>query len=157
MLILYITGGTYSINSTPNYRFIEKLFMAILFLRSGFFVRNQIFWETFNGTYWLSRVSARNLLRGNRRRNNFRILFWCLAWGFSSNKPTHYLLDHGDFIISTLKHKWCEKLGYNPNWRVVITLVLSVQLQLKWSAGKRKIGKTKWMAIIYQGCLTMHN
>ena len=29
--------------------------------------------------------------------------FWCLAWdsnpGFSSNKPTHYLLDHGDFYF----------------------------------------------------------
>ena len=29
------------------------------------------------------------------------VFFWCLAWGsnadFSSNKPTHYLLDHGDF------------------------------------------------------------
>ena len=44
------------------------------------------------------RVFARNLLRGNRRRNTFRISFWCLAWDsnpdFSSNKPTHYLLEH---------------------------------------------------------------
>ena len=42
------------------------------------------------------RVFARN-----RRRNTFRNLFWCLVWGsnpgFSSNKATHYLLDHGDF------------------------------------------------------------
>ena len=48
-------------------------------------------------------VIARNLLRGNRRRNTFRISF-CLAWGsnpgFMSNKPTHYLLDHGDFKIA---------------------------------------------------------
>ena len=76
---LYISGGTYSLKSIPNDRF-EKLFMAILFTL---------------------RVFARNLLRGNRRRNTFCILFWCLAWdsnpGFSSNKPTHYLLDHGDF------------------------------------------------------------
>ena len=60
--------------------FFEKLFMAILFTL---------------------RVFAGNLLRGNRRRNIFRISLWCLAWdsnpGFSSNKPTHYLLDHGDF------------------------------------------------------------
>ena len=46
------------------------------------------------------RVFVRNLLRGNRRRNTFRILFWCLAWGsnpdFSSNKPTHYLLHYCD-------------------------------------------------------------
>ena len=61
----------------------------------------QIFWETLHGSFFtLSRVFARNLLRANRRRNTFRILFWCLAWGsnpcFTSNKPTHYLLDYGD-------------------------------------------------------------
>ena len=80
MLILYISVGTYNLKSTPNDRFFEKLFMAI--------------WFTL-------RVFARNPLRGNRRRNTFCILFCCLAWdsnpGFSSNKPTHYLLDHGDF------------------------------------------------------------
>ena len=43
----------YSLKSTPNDRF-EKLFMAILFTL---------------------RVFARNLLRGNRRRNSFRISF----------------------------------------------------------------------------------
>ena len=62
--------------STPNDRFFEKIFMALsLTLRV--------------------RVFARNLLRGNRQRNAFRILFWCLALdsnpGFSSNKPTHDL------------------------------------------------------------------
>ena len=81
VLILYITGGIYSLKSTPNDRF-EKLFMAILFAL---------------------RVVARNLLRGNRRRKTFHISFWCLAWdsnpGFSSNKPTHYLLDHDDYRI----------------------------------------------------------
>ena len=78
VLILYISVGTYSLNSIPNDRIFEKLFMAILF------------------EY---RVLARNLLRGNRRRNNY-ILFRCLAWGlnpgFMSNKPTLYLLDYGD-------------------------------------------------------------
>ena len=71
--------GTNSLKSTPRIRFFEKLFMAILFTL---------------------RVFARNLLRGNRRRNLFCILFWCPNWGsyprFTSNKPTHYLLDHGD-------------------------------------------------------------
>ena len=47
-LILYISNGTYSLKSTPNDRFSEKLFIAILFTL---------------------RVFARNLLRGNRRRN----------------------------------------------------------------------------------------
>ena len=49
------------------------------------------------------KVFARNLLRGNRRRNTFRITFLMMAWGsnpgFSFSKPTHYLLGHGDFII----------------------------------------------------------
>ena len=50
VLILYISDGTYSLKSTPNDRFFEKLFMAILFNL---------------------RVFATNLLRGNRRRNLF--------------------------------------------------------------------------------------
>ena len=88
VLILYISGGT------PNDKFFEKLLIAILFTL---------------------RVFARILLRGNHRRNTFRISFWCLAWdanpGFSSNKPTHYLLDHRDFY----NIKWCEKLSRNPD------------------------------------------
>ena len=47
------------------------------------------------------RVLARNLLRGNRRKNAFCILFWHMACrsnpGYTSNKPTHYLLGHDDF------------------------------------------------------------
>ena len=57
VLILYISGGTYSLKSTPNDRFFEKLLMAILFTL---------------------RVFARNLLRGNRRRklSVFCFVFW---------------------------------------------------------------------------------
>ena len=103
VLILYISGGTYSLKSTPNDRFVEKLFMAILFTL---------------------RVFARNLLRGNRRRNTFRISFWCLAWdsnpGFSSNKPTHYLLDHGDFKLTNIQ-TYIYIIGhYNPLVRITI-------------------------------------
>ena len=54
VLILFISGGTYSLKSTPNDRFFEKLFITILFAL---------------------RVFARNLLRGNRRKNTFRIRF----------------------------------------------------------------------------------
>ena len=83
VLILYISSGTYCLKSTTNDRFFEKLFMVI--------------WFTL-------RVFARNLLRGNHRRNTFCILFWCLAWdsnlGFTSNKPTHYLLDHGEHSLN---------------------------------------------------------
>ena len=49
-LILYVSGGTYSLKSTSNYRFLRNFFMAALF--------------TF-------RVFARNLLIGNCRRNSF--------------------------------------------------------------------------------------
>ena len=80
VLIVNISGGIYSLKSTPNDKFFEKLFIAILFTL---------------------RVFARNLLRGNRWRNTFRTSFWCLACdsnpGFSSEKPTHYLLNHGVF------------------------------------------------------------
>ena len=66
-----------------------------------FKVRTKDFWETFHDSFNTLRVFARNLLRGNRRKNAFSILFCCLAWGwnagFTSNKPTHYLLDNGDF------------------------------------------------------------
>ena len=82
VLILYISDGTYSLKSTPNDRFFLINFS----------------WQI---SFAFS-VFARNLLRGNRRRNNFCISFWCLAWGsnpgFTSNKPTHYLLDCGDFM-----------------------------------------------------------
>ena len=88
VLILYISGGTYCLKSTLNDRFFKKLFIAILFTL---------------------RVFARNLLRGNRRRNTFDILFWCLAWGsipgFTSNMATHYLLDYGDFNINPYNFK----------------------------------------------------
>ena len=76
----------FKVDSELQIFFFEKLFMAILFTL---------------------RVFARNLLGGNRRRNTFRILFWCLAWGsnpgFSSNMPTHYLLVvlHYIYIMST--------------------------------------------------------
>ena len=50
MLILSISGGTYSCKSIPNDRFLRNFFMAGLFTR---------------------RVFAKNLLKGNRRRNIF--------------------------------------------------------------------------------------
>ena len=53
--ILYISGGTYSLKSTPNEKFFEKLLMAILFILRVF--------------------ARRNPLRRNRRRNNFCIVF----------------------------------------------------------------------------------
>ena len=43
VLILYISGDTYSLKSTVNDRFLEKLFMAILLLVSEFLP--EICWE----------------------------------------------------------------------------------------------------------------
>ena len=84
VLISYISSGTYSLKATPNDRFFEKLFMAIFFTL---------------------RVFARNLPRGNHRRNTFCILLWCLAWGsnpgFTSNKLIHYLIDRVGRVVIT--------------------------------------------------------
>ena len=53
------------------------------------------------------RFCQKSAERGNRQRNTFCILFWCLTWGsnlgFTSKKPTHYLLDYGDFTESILR------------------------------------------------------
>ena len=51
-LILYVSGGTYSLTSTPNEKYLRNFFMAGLFTLRFF---------------------TRNLLRGSRRRNIFRL------------------------------------------------------------------------------------
>ena len=79
VFILNISGRTYILKSTPNDRFYKKFFMAILFT---------------------IRVFARNLLRGNCRRNIFFSYFALIDHGPMSNKPTHYLLDYGDLFVS---------------------------------------------------------
>ena len=107
VLILYVSGGFYSLKSTPNDRFFEALIMAILFTLRFF---------------------ARNLLIGNRWRNTFCVLFWYLAWGSNSgitfnnisfwclawglitglthNKATHFLLDYGTYIPLEMECKY---------------------------------------------------
>ena len=62
----------------------------------------QFFEKLFHVNFIYSEFFARNLLRGIYLRNLFfYISFRCLTWGtnlgFTSNKPTHYLLDYGDF------------------------------------------------------------
>ena len=52
-LILYVSGGLYSLTSTPNVRFLRSFSLQVLFT---------------------VRVFGRNLLRGNCRRNIFFIL-----------------------------------------------------------------------------------
>ena len=64
--ILYISGGTYSSKSTPNDRF---------------------YWETFHGSF----IYSQSFCQKSAERK-FCILVWCLAWSFTSKKPTQYLL-----------------------------------------------------------------
>ena len=85
-----------------------------------------IFFEKlFHGRLFALRVSARNLLRENRWRNIFffHISFWCLTWdtnpGFTSNKPTHYLLDYGDFNNTNSNSKSTAKFP-EVSWTNVV-------------------------------------
>ena len=57
--------------------------------------KRQIFEKFSWQVYSTLRVFARNMLRGNSRRNifSFHISFCCLTWD-KSNKPTYYLLDY---------------------------------------------------------------
>ena len=75
---LYVSGGTYSLTSTPNERFLRNVSWQILFTL---------------------RVFARN-----RRRNIFLYFIFddrpgIRTQAFASNKPTHYILHHGDNIF----------------------------------------------------------
>ena len=102
VLILYISGGAYSLKSTPNDRF-EKLFMAIL-----------ICWEEIAEEILF--VFRLDVWPGTRTNP-----------GFSSNKPTHYLLDHGDnffiiiiwlFVIKTTEHiEWTR--DFDVYWQIM--------------------------------------
>ena len=81
VLILYISAGTYSFKSTSNDRFFEKLF-------HGGFIYFQSFCQ--KSAEWKS-------------PKKYFFSYFVLMSGLglepwlSSNKPTHYLLDHGDF------------------------------------------------------------
>ena len=112
-----------------------------------------IFEKLFHGKFIFTlRVFARNLLRGNRRRNIFCILIWRLAYatnpGFTSNKSTYYLLDYGDFhfhsthiVCVNSVHEWftvAEKLfmvfrAFDTNLReeVVVEIFLHISFWLK--------------------------
>ena len=78
-VIFYVGGGTYNLTSTTNDKFLRNFSWQFLFYSQTF--------------------CQKSLLRENRRRINFCILFWCLPLGsklgFTSNNPTHYLLNYG--------------------------------------------------------------
>ena len=82
VLVLFMNGGPFSLTSTSNDRFFEKLIHDSFYLFSEFLP--EICWEKI------------------AEEIPFEFGFVCgLAWGsnpvFTSNKPTHYLLDYGYF------------------------------------------------------------
>ena len=72
----------------------------------------QIFEKLVMAILFTLRVFARNLLRRSRRRNIFIFSYWCLTWGlnsgFTSNKPTHYLLNYGNINNNTYCIDFCN-------------------------------------------------
>ena len=100
-----------------------------------------IFWQTFHGNFFTLRLYTINLLRGNRLRSTFCILFWCLAWGwkpgFTSNKPTHLptrsLLNYAAPI-------WTSFLS-DTQWRALQT---SENNALRIAIGCVKMTSVKW-------------
>ena len=98
------------LKSTPNDRFFEKIFVAILFAL---------------------RVFAKNLLRGNRRRNR-RNLAWSSNPGFSSYKTTHYLIDQGDFTHEVVQDEVVQDgdKWVNSGWTSNLTDIFMIQFDL---------------------------
>ena len=98
-MLCVLSRGTYSLRSTLNGKFFGKLFVAILFTL---------------------RVFVRNLLREEIAEGIilFGFLFWCRAWGsnpgFTSNKPTYYLLDYGDYMNAWMNISYCrDEIKFN--------------------------------------------
>ena len=71
VLILYISGGTYSLKSAPNERFFEEHFLIVVLCSQNKFAERRMSWKKCFFIY-------------PNRMN------------FTSNKPTHYLLDCGE-------------------------------------------------------------
>ena len=92
-LILYVSGGTFNLTSTPNNKFFEELL---------------------HGSFICSQSSCQKSDERKCRRNVF--FFFIFRFdanpGFTSNKSTHYLLDYGDSNIS-----WSEILRHPEIWK----------------------------------------
>ena len=56
----------------------------------------QIFWETFHGIFILLSEFLPEIC-WEKIAEEILFVFWGSNPGFTSNKPTHYLLDYGDF------------------------------------------------------------
>ena len=111
-LILYVSGRTYSLTSTSNNRLLRNFYMAGLFYSLNCCQKSaekkspkKYFFSYFvlmpdMGFEWALKVFARNLLRGNCRKNIFFFSYFLLIpdLGYET-EPTHYLLDHGDLYL----------------------------------------------------------
>ena len=92
MLILYIATRVYCLKPTPNYRFLEMVFVVILLTL---------------------RILFRKLMSGHQRKNVS--FYWiCLNRYLnlenSSNKPMYYVWDYGDGNYP-VKHSNCSKFN----------------------------------------------
>ena len=74
----------------------------------------QILWENFSSQFmsYSQRFCQKSAERKSLKKYFFRISFWCLTGdtnpGFTANKSTHYLLDHGDFSSVTSETKYVQ-------------------------------------------------
>ena len=82
----------------------------------------------------------------------FRILIWCLAWssnpGFSTNKPTHYLLDHDVCSSASKKVKEIGILIDKPNREKPKTKYCNITLSILASSFQMML------VLIYAGMQT---
>ena len=114
VLILHINGEIYSLKSTPNDRFFEKLFMAILFILSVF---------------------ARILLRDNRRRNNFCFDVWPAArtralhldYGMHMCTKTFFRLGNHSQCFSQARNKRSFR-NCSPNCIIILCLTSFIDI-----------------------------
>ena len=122
MFILYMSGGTCSLKSTPNDRFFGSHYMAILFPL---------------------RVFDKNLLRESHRRNIFfifRFCWSCLTWalnrGLTANMRTQYLLGYGYMYVCiytlqksiSIKYMFCNGICYINSTNIKLTNIKKIYM-----------------------------
>ena len=104
LLILCMSGGNYSLKSTPNDRFFKKIFMAIL-------------------------ICSQSFLPENCREEISKEILLVFYFGFMSNKPIHYLLDYGDFILLSIPTKsWRKFKNFVTNFSNKRQILYSSQM-----------------------------
>ena len=114
IFIYYLENDTYIIGHyNPSSRIIDRVshttyVVCVNFihkwrdLQFKFDSERQIFWETFHGNFIYFQSFCQKSTERKSPKKYF-LYFVSMSglgleiWLFSSNKPTHYLLDHGDF------------------------------------------------------------